>query len=1815
MRRLLILFVFLFSNVLSPAVQAQSSDSGPLPTQRFVTQPDTDHFGADLQALFDTSLQSCQRACATQSACVGFVYNVKSNACFPKSELRDPSTFVGALTVRKLQVDAGLAARAADRASQLTLPGTVDVASARKLASEIGTRYQLSGRDIGTLIDGAQQFFAGNNATMAARWMGEAVALSDAPDLWVDYARYVRAMPTDNSSETRRNLAESVAAALNGYLRADAAPMQVNALIEAAQSLEKLGRGRDMISVLRLAEEIQPRKQIAELLNNAVAKYGFRVSDTRVEADSADPRMCIVFSEDLVKTGVTYSDYLKSEAEGLAAEASGQELCLTGLTHGQHLRVTLRRGLPAANGETLIKDVELSHYIRDRSPSVRFPGRAYVLARSDVTALPVETVNVDRLDLKLSRISDRNLLRSMQDDLFARPLNQWQSENFDATVAEELWTGTAEVQQELNRDMTTRLPLDDVLADQPVGIYALSAAVPGADPYDSPAAMQWFVLTDLGLSSMSGADGLHVQVQGLSDAKARAGVEVELISEANAVIARSTSDDTGYAHFAPGLTRGTGSAAPAMLLARAGEEDFAFLSLRDAAFDLSDRGVEGRPAPGPVDVFLTTDRGAYRAGETINVTALSRGPRAQAIEGLPLIAVLKRPDGVEYSRHISEGGDAGGHVYALPVGDSAPRGSWAIEIYADPKAEPLARQTVLVEDFLPERIDFEQDIRDVAGLRPGGQLVVDIDARFLFGAPGAGLSVEGDVSLAPVRQLADWPGYRFGRYDAETNRQTRYFSGEDTGADGQSVAAGDLPEVEAAGLPLEARLRTRLSDGSARPVERELTVPVQPATPVIGIKTQFADDVVAEGTEAGFELISLAPDLTPAPMQVQWVLNRVETRYQWYQLYGDWQWEPITRRTRVASGEAMLGGDPVEVTAPVDWGRYELVVERLDGDYVTAAQDFYAGWYVPASDAQTPDRLELSLDGQSYTPGDTARLRIVPQAAGTALISVMGSELIHRQAVEVTAGENVIPLEVTSDWGSGAYVTASVVQPVASRQGRTPTRALGIAHATVTQPGQELDVTINTPDVTRPRQTVEATVTVAGAEAGEEVWLTLAAVDVGILNLTGFQGPDPVGYFHGQRRLGMELRDIYGRLIDPGNGALGRVRSGGDAGLGAQFQSPPPTQDLMSVFHGAVQVGDDGIVSLPIDLPDFNGTVRLMAVAWTDRSVGQAEADMIVRDPVVLTASLPRFLAPGDQSRIRLDITHADGPAGEIGLGAEVIGAGLQLGALPPSVTLTEQGRVLLELPVIAGAVGDPEVRLSLTTPGGDVLDQTLRLPVRANDPEVSETRRFSLAGGDSFLFNADVFAGLRPGSARAVMSAGPLAKFDVPGLLSQLDGYPYGCTEQVTSKALPLLYLSSVAEAAGLGDGPKVDARINGAIRKVLTRQAANGAFGLWRAESGDLWLDAYASDFLSRARAKGYMVPDQAFARAMDNLRNRLNYAPDFDSGGEEVAYALLVLAREGAAAMGDLRYYADTKADAFSTPMGAAQLGAALAAYGDQRRADKMFARAAQMIAGQGAEKPVWRVDYGTQLRDSAAVLALAVEAGSTAVNRDYLTARVAGGDGYRSTQEAAWSLMAAQALVDNPEDSGLRVNGQPVTGAFVEVMQGDSPADLSVTAASGRSTDITLTRIGVPVVPPAARGYGFALTREYYTLEGEPVDLASVAVGTRLVTVLRVLPQEEIGARLMVNDPLPAGLEIDNPNLLRSGDLRDLDWLSLWDADHVEFRSDRFLAAVTSRGDDPITLAYMVRAVSPGDFHHPAASVEDMYRPAYRANTAAGRLQVR
>nr|WP_245964112.1 alpha-2-macroglobulin family protein [Roseovarius spongiae] len=1787
---------------------SQAMGQSALPDRRAVVTNDMDYYGSDLQAIFDTTYKTCRNACLNDPACKAFTYNSKSSACFPKSAVSEEVAYEGAYSARILPTDPAVLAQADARMEDLGFLGAYIIDSAHDLARSVGGKHPAGQWDVDAMLKAARDRMADGDALNAMRWMGAAVSVTDAADQWTEFARLSLLTKKDRSKHAR----QAVEAAVNGYLRARGDGARVNALMILAEALEKQSRGRDSLRALRLASDLQPREDVNAALDRAIAKYGFRITEHRADNESAAPRICAEFSERLIEAGTDYTPYVKLPDPGLVVQPDGRQICIDGVEHGERYTITFRKGLPAASGETLAKDVPISLYIRDRSPKVAFPGRAYVLPRAADAALPIETVNLDEVTLELRRVSDRNLLRAMQEDYFGRPLSEYQFDTFENDISEQVWTGKGEVQNTLNRTMTTRLPLGEALSDQPPGIYTLGARIEGVERYEDPGALQWFVLTDLGLTTLKGTDGLHVFARALSDAEALDGIEVTLLSRSNRVLDTATTDAQGHVRFDPGLARGTGGAAPAMVLARKGDDDMAFLSLTDPAFDLSDRGVEGRPPAPPVDVFLATDRGAYRAGEVIHAAALARDGKVNAVTGLPLTAILTRPDGVEYARHLSAEDAAGGHVFDMPIGETAPRGTWQIDIKADVDAPALASQSVLVEDFLPERIDFDLSL-------PEGLIAMDnppalsVAARYLFSAPGAGLKSGGEVVLRPKRSLEAFPGYVFGRYDERAPTRTTTldsFTTDDAGALSISL---QLPDIEVTDRPYEAEVVLRLREGSGRPVERRITRMTAPKGPMIGIKPQF-DGVVPEGGKARFSVIGLGSDLEPQPMQVTWTLNRVTTRYQWYQEWGNWQWEPVTTRERIAKGAGALGDAPLELSGDVDWGHYELVVERTDGAYVAASTDFHAGWYAPADASQTPDTLELSLDRDGYRPGETAQLRIVPRYAGTALITVLSNRVIDMKAVEVSEGENTIPLDVTDEWGAGAYVTAQVIRPMDVSAEQNPARSLGLSYAKIDPGAQQLSVSINAPEASDPRGPLPVTVDVGGLADGATGYVTLAAVDVGILNLTGFEAPAPSEYYFGQRRLGVEIRDLYGRLIDGMNGAEGQVRSGGDAGGGMQRQSPPPTEELVAFFTGPLRVGPDGRAEASFEMPDFNGTVRLMAIAWSDTGVGQAARDVLVRDPVVLTASLPRFLAPGDQSRLLLEIAHATGPAGRVGLDVSAPGVTLG-GAVPSGFDLAEHGKASFSLPITAGETGDYDVQIALTTPGGRQLTKSLTLPVRSNDPEVSQTRRLTLAAGKSLTFDSDIFADMRPGTGEAVLTAGPLAQLDAPAMLRSLDRYPYGCTEQVASRAMPLLYFNQVARALDLGTDAQIANRIERSIDRILTRQDSNGAFGLWRAGSGDFWLDAYIADFLSRARAEGFDVPDRAFSMAMDNLRNRLNYAPDFDDGGEAVAYALMVLAREGAARMGDLRYYADVKADAFATPLALAQLGAALAAYGDQTRADRMFrAAVSRLTRDSGNERQVWRSDYGTQYRDRAGVLALLLEARSNVAD----PAQLAGGLGrtgpHMSTQERAWTLLAAHSLIDNPTRGDLTLNGEPVNGPLVRLLAADTLSAQTIANTGAREADVTLTTIGVPQVPPPAGGYGYRIERSYYDMDGKAVPLDGVSSGERLVAVLKVRPAGDSAARLIIDDPLPAGLEIDNPNLLRSGDVRALDWLDTAQAEHSEFRSDRFIAAVEWRGDKPFTLAYIVRAVSPGRYHHPAATVEDMYRPEFRANTDTGAMTV-
>ncbi len=1812
---------------------AQPNPPPLLPDRRVELLADQDLPGGDLGPIFDTTLQACIQACISNNKCEALTYNAAARACFPKDgSAGPPASFANALSGRvHAQSSPAAEAIAQERLAAAKFISETDRTEALYMAATMAAAYPPSPEP--DIASAAARAEANGDMETAVRLTGALTAQSDRGSDWSNLARQMIFTPDSQSKYSAQSIAN---AALNGYFRAENDNVAAYALRSLAEAYERQGRGTGGLAALQLANRLMPNNAgLLEELQKSEDRNGMRVTDTRSDSSSVTPRYCAVLSHRL-DPAVNYADFMRLPAKDMAVTATGSELCVTGLTFGQQLEITLRKGLPAKDGDKLAKDITLRTYIRDRDPSLRFPGRAYVLPSGGDQGLTVSTVNVDVIDLTLVRLSDRNLLRTMSDGMFATPLDSWEAEYFNSGQATEVWSGKAETakpagRDTLNTEVTTRLAIPAEAGPLEPGIYVVQAQIDGKSTEDTGLATQWFVISDFGISTYSGTDGLTVAVRSLADTSAKTGVEVALISAANEVLARAATDDQGIAHFAPGLSLGTGPSSPALVTvtqwqgegAAREAKDMAFLSLRDSEFDLSDRGVEGQaPAPA-IDVFLTTDRGAYRAGDTVNATLTARDLDTAAIEGLPLTAVMIRPDGVEQARMAAQSAGAGGYVVSWTLPGNAPRGTWRMEVRAEADGPSLATSRMLVEDFLPERIDFTPKLPD-GPFAAAQDLPVSLQANWLFGAPAVDLPVDGTYWMMPRRTLDGFENYSFGRYDDDSQPTAETLAGGQTDAEGNFETTIALPDAKAMGQrPVEVKVVVDVREGAGRPVERTSSVMILPDQPIVGIRPMFEEDTVAEGSEARFSLIAIGPDEKPAPAKVNWTINRVDTRYEWYSLDGQWQWETTTTREKVAEGSVDLGENPVEVGAAVGWGRYELVAETETE--AVSSTSFYAGWGVASGGSETPDRLKVALDKPAYRSGETARVTVEAIADGSGIVSVMSSKLISQQIVALKAGDNTIDLPVTDEWGAGVYVAVSAIRPIDQIQpgDRMPVRALGLAHAAVDPGARKLEASLTLPAEVKPRQDVPVTLTVTGAAAGETVYATIAAVDQGILNLTGFTPPNPAKHYFGQRRLGVGLRDLYGRLILPSGAPDGTFREGGDAQV-TGTEAPPPTEKLMSWFSGPLTVGADGTVTTAIPVGDFNGQIRVMAVVWSAKGVGQTDGTILSRDPVVMTVTAPAFLAPGDHAEIGLRLTHASGPAGEVKLALGQTGGSAQIDAQLGSnaVTLAEKGEAKLNVPIIAAErTGVVQMRLTLATPGGEELTKDIAISVLMNEPDIQRQDRLAIAPGMSLGVPMSLTEGLMPGASIS-MAVGNYGRLDVAGALARLQRYPYGCTEQITSIAMPLLYLPRLAAIEGVSENNPNPTSIEDAVALILTRQSSDGGFGLWSAGSGDLWLDSYVTDFLSRARALGHQVPDVAFKLAIDNLRNRVNYAVEPRSAEPEenaaLAYAVSVLARERAATIGDLRYYVDVMPDAFGTPMAAANLGAALASSGDQLRADKMFRQAYMLIGSADPETRRFRTDYGTYLRDMEAVLALSAEAKSEAVDQNQLTTviaeRLAKASERRaslSTQESVWSVLAAESL--SKGDDSVTLNGVALSSAVVDLPE---PASAALANAGSKPVEVTLTATGQPIVPPAAGGKGYTITRDYYSMEGEQLDPSLVRQGTRMVAVLTVRPDSSDGGRLMVTDPLPAGFEIDNPNLLRAGDIAALSWLDIEGnpTDMTEFRQDRFAASLTWNSDSSFRLAYILRAVTQGSFRHPAASVEDMYRPEYRAWTDGGQIAI-
>ncbi len=1794
--------------------------------RRVIPSVDADYFGFDYRSVDKVSLDQCKAVCLSDEMCRAFTYNVKAKVCFLKSDHGELKSFPGAISGRV--VDAASEIKSIGEAKDLTfLPeGVADAAVRYRNAVEALAGQQTLGAS--ALQQQASEALTKGDPRAAVEAFKGAISLAgNDPELWAELAKALAAIDPKDGSERYRLPIEITSAALNAYRLSSTVDLRASVLAQLARALEARAYFRPAIEAYKASLEVKNVASVAAAYADLKARKGFRVVDYTVDSDSVNPRLCLQFSEDLKKGEGIYQPFVRlNDGAPASLELDKRQICITGVKHGQRYRVTLRAGLPSTIGEVLDAPVNLDIYVRDRSSAVRFSGDNYVLPRVGSRGIPLTTINTDKVKIELYRVGERGVAQLLADSTFLQQLDSYQQENLRDTLGEQLWHGTLTTGGELNKEQVTVFPLDEALPQRKPGVYALVAQPADANVNDwQNRATQWFVVSDIGLSTYMGDDGLTVMARSLSDAKALQGVEMKLIARNNEVLGTLTTDSQGIAKFAAGLTRGLAAMAPALLVASRAGQDFVILDLKRPAFDLSDRGVTGRPAAGALDFFMYTERGIYRAGETVHVAGLLRDQAAKAATGVPLTFVFMRPDGVEFRRLVAQDGGAGGYAVALGLQPNAMRGTWTVKAYADPKGDALADQRFLVEDFVPDRIEF--DIKPVATeVQRGEPMQLDIDGRFLFGAPASNLALEGDVRVKPARTLDAYKGYQFGLADQKAEPTYEVLQDLPTTDDKGAAHLEVLPEaVPDWSGPLEATINIRMREAGGRAVERTQKIAIAPQGSQIGIRPQFDGGEVKEGGTASFEVIGLGADgKRKALGAVNWSLVRIERDYQWYRGDSGWNYEPVDYTTRIADGQINVGADtPEKIAVPVDWGRYRLEVAGSDPTSPASSVEFDAGWYVPQASTETPDGLEVALDKAQYLPGDTAHLKISPRYAGTAIVVTGTDRVIDTRTVEVPKEGATVDLPVTEVWGTGAYVMVTLIRPAGEGDARLPQRAIGIAHAAIDPASKKLLVSIGGTDLARPNGPVSVAVQVNGLQPGKPARVMLAAVDVGILNLTRYEPPKPEDWFFGQQRLGLELRDLYGRLIDGTKGVRGQIRSGGDAG-GLGMEGSPPTQPLMAYFSGIVETDVAGKADITFDVPQFNGSVRLMAVAFTDRAVGSASRDMVVRDPVVVVASHPQFMAPGDEARLWLDITDTDAAEGEYHL---AISASPELSAplTPGSETLIlKKGvRTSLIVPLIARHSGPGTLALRLSRDGGPDIEQVISVAVRSPRLPVTERRVLSLkAKGGSVTLDKDFLAGFEAVGTKLTAAVTRAAGLDVASLLMQLDRYPYGCAEQTTSKALPLLYLSDVATSLGLGEEAGIHKRVQGAIDRVLSYQGSNGGFGLWGPGSGDLWLNAYVTDFLTRAREKGYDVPDLAFTQAVDNLRNSLGYNIDLKTDSSPVAYALYVLARNKKASLGDLRYYSDAQLSQFTSPMAKAQLAAGLGLYGEVARSQSVFNAAYKSLEATAGNDNYYRSDYGSNLRDGAAILALAAETRPEPGEVPELVKAVSAArlaKSYTSTQEEAWLLLAARALIDGGEPFNLDVNGVASPGRFSRVYDTSllSNGPVTITNRGASDVDMVISVTGVPDKKPTAVENGFSIEREIYGLDGQPRDITTVGQNERFVVVLKVTENNTWPSRVLVSDLLPAGFVIDNPHIMGSADLKAFDWLpEQVNAAHVEFRSDRFVAAFnrTENDDRSFVLAYMVRAVTPGRYVYPAAQVEDMYRPQLFARTDEGRAEV-
>ncbi|MGH1408435.1 MAG: alpha-2-macroglobulin family protein [Aeromonas sp.] len=1539
------------------------------------------------------------------------------------------------------------------------------------------------------------------------------------------------------------------------------------------------------------------------------------------------PALALVFSGSLAPKANWQSWLGVSEGgrqvqgEWILAE-DGRTLYFPNVQPDKSYEVSLKAGLGPSPQSWTLKT-------RPLEAGASFTASGMVLPLRQELRLPISAVNVDEVNIDFFRVDAEYLPRFLAEYRPGAGMGNWELEQITQR-AKRVFSGRYALELDANRRETRLINVKEPQLAE-AGVYF--AVMSPLGNYDWRKETTYFAVSDMGLSARRYRDQLEVFVSSLASADPLKDVQLSLLDEKGNRLQVQTTDPQGHRRF--DQVQGA-----RLLLAEQGNH-LAVLRLDGAALDLSTFDLGTQPWQAQ-QLYLFSGRDLYRPGERLDSEILLKGQDGQLLPGMAVELEVKQPDGqlLEQKRLLPD--NLGAAHYGLRLPDDAPLGRWTINLKT--AAGSRFEWPFLVEEFLPERLKLQ------LGKGPDGE-VTSLDAAlslplqgdYLYGAPASATKAKVEVKISRATMpFTQWQEFTLA--DVLLAEQAKDLEPLNLTLDAQGQGtfslADELDGVRALG-PLEVAYRVSLAEPGGRAVNRSRTQYGWPAgSQWPALKADFVADRVEGGKPLPFQILNLDEQGQPVAGAVKVRLINEYRDYYWHYADGEgWKYEFNSQPYLEQEQTLQLDGKgPTPLTLQLAAGWYRLEVENSQGHQSSLRVEIGSYAWGGGGEQARPDKIAITLDKRAYQAGDKAKVTLVAPRPGKGLLLVEdGDGLRWWQRIELKGaggdakdarGEFEIP--VSPEWQRhdlhiSAQIAApdSASKPAGKQQGQS-LRSVGLVPLPLDREARRLPLTLSAPDKAVPLTRLEVTATSTPNSQGRVV---LAAVDRGVLNISDYQPLDPFEIFFGRKRFAQDLFDNYGQVIPPQDGKLARLNYGGDRAPLKKGGALESRVEVAALWSGEVSFDQQGKAVIPLELPNFNGELALMALAWNEQQVGEAERAVKVVAPLVAEIGWPRFGARGDQTRALVQLRNMSGEDQTLSLVWTLNGGLKANGELPGTLSLKNGEEQWLTLPLtVTGASGVASLQLAAS--GKDfAISRDWTLPLRSPWPAETRQRYQMLAPGQQMSFAPAELTGLDRANLQGLLSLSGTPPWDPAAQWQALADYPYACLEQTLSRAWPYLLTTADERAAWSkpAEGKKAasEADVQRALLQRLQRlQLPSGGFGLWDGRSDEeQWLTAYAADYLLARKEAGDAVPEAMLNQALNRLQSYLTdsqYGERWSSAPEHSrlayqAYSAYVLARVGKAPLATLRLIWEQQADHARSGLPLLHLSLALSAMGDEQNAAKALSRALATERGDD-----YLGDYGSPLRDEALELSLLRQHKLAAERWPALSAKVADTLAHRqwlSTQERLALLRLArfdpavdwQAKVTSSLGSGPLSGSAPLQQGATEAL-----AASTVTNEGKGSLYVQRTLVGYPEQAPARISKGMSVTRSWFNSDGQPFDPAKVKVGDLVVVRLNVSSESAVPDALLV-EMVPAGFELENPALGNSIKLEELSiegkpaWQSEWNdyLKHQEFRDDRYTAALDLSEGSNQQLVYLMRAVTPGRYQVPPTQVEDMYRPELRA----------